>query len=372
MTFPKAVINLRYLTHNLRQIKKAISQQTKIMAVVKANAYGHGLLPITRHLHHQGINYFGVARLEEALAIRRLIKDATILVLSPIPEENFPDAVKERISLTVSDQLALKQLNNIARRAKTKALVHLKIDTGLHRSGLAPDEVTGFIKVITNQKNVILEGVFTHFANADSDNRFTQKQLGLFREIALPIKRLFPHTLLHTAASSAIFRFKESHFDLVRPGLALYGHISFTSPKINLKPILALTTRISRIHRVQKNETIGYDRTYTTKRKLTVATLMMGYADGLRRAPLSWPQVLIRNKSAPIVGRISMDQSVVDVSRIKPTPSAKSTVLLLDDRSDSLCSLEAIAKKIGTSPYEVLVDLSENRVHRIYIHGKVN
>lgn len=366
LTFPKAVINLDHLSHNLRRIKKAISQNTKVMAVVKANAYGHGLLPIARHLHRHGVNYFGVARLEEALSIRQIIPHSTILVLSPIPEENFIDAVKERISLTISDSRALKQLNNIARRQKTRALIHLKIDTGLHRSGSTPDEVTGFIKVLTDQKNIILEGVFTHFANAGSDNQFSQKQLNIFRKSALPIKKTFPHTLLHTAASSAIFRFKDSHFDLVRPGLALYGHVPFSSPKVNLKPTLTLTTRISRVHFVRKGETIGYDRTYTAKKNLTVATLMMGYADGLRRTPLSWPHVLIHKQIAPIVGRISMDQSMVDVSRIRPEPTTKSAVLLLGNQTGSPCSIETIAKKIGTSPYEILTSLSSSRIERVY------
>lgn len=359
-----AKIRLKNLTHNLIQIKNVISPKTKIMAVVKANAYGHGLLPIAKHLHFQGVNYYAVARPEEALALRKALSSAHILILSPVPAEFFPEMVRNDITLTLASSGDLKKLARVAKREKLTAKIHLKIDTGLNRAGCKPEEVDRFLRELSRHTHIQLEGVFTHFADSGNDDKFTRQQINIFEKAALPIKKIYPKLLLHAANSSAIFKFPKSHFDLVRPGLALYGHLPFKSKKIKLKPLLTLQTRINRVHLVRKGETIGYDRTFKAGKDLLVATIIAGYGDGIRRTPLPWPYAEINRQIAPIIGLISMDQITLDVSRIKKAPTLKTLVTLLSEKGP--CSLEAITARIGTSPYEVLTGLSGSRIARVY------
>ncbi len=362
----EAKISLGRLSHNLKQIRKAVGKGVEIMAVVKSNAYGHGLVPIAAYLYKEGVSRFAVARLEEALSLRASLKSVQILILSPILPDNFRAALKHNLTLTLTDKNELALLDRQAKKLRQVAKIHLKVDTGLNRSGVEPEEVLAFLGEAAGLKHLEIEGLFTHFANAGGDPTFTKKQLAVFKKVITDLTQegLLPK-IIHAAATSAIFKYKDSHFNLVRPGLALYGH----SPDVDnygLKPILSLSTRISRIHRVHRGETVGYNRTYTAKKDLLAATLYAGYADGLRRAPLSWPHVTINGKTAPIIGRMSMDQAVIDISLIKPKPTKLSRVILIANETSDSQSLATMAKKIGTSPYEVLTSQGE-RVTRTYI-----
>lgn len=363
----EAKISLSRLSQNLKLIRRAIGPKVTVMAVVKSNAYGHGLVPIAEYLFGQGVGYFGVARLEEALLLSRSLPKARILILSPILPENFALALKKNITLTVTEKTHLPQLQKAAQKTKKKARIHLKVDTGLNRSGVEPEAVLPFVKLAVSFENVSLEGIFTHFANASDDRAFTKKQLSTFQKVItdLKTKRVFPK-YIHASATAAIFKYKEAHFNLVRPGLGLYGHFPDHGQTFGLKPILSLFTQINRIHLVKKGETVGYNRTYLAKKNLLAATLCAGYADGLRRAPISWPYVSIKRQLAPIIGRMSMDQAIVDITKVKPQPTLKTTVVLLSGQPNSPVSLETIAEKIGASPYEVLTSLHE-RVTRTYV-----
>lgn len=363
----EAKISLSRLSQNLKLIRRAVGEKIAVMAVVKSNAYGHGLLPISRHLYAEGVKFFGVARLEEALAVRRVLPKAEILILSPILPENFAIALKKNIALTVTEKNHPPLLNAAAQKLHTKAKIHLKVDTGLNRSGVEPEEVLPFVDLAGSLGEISLEGIFTHFADASDDRAFTKKQLSVFQKIVTDLKTR--HTLpkyVHAAATAAIFKYKEAHFNLVRPGLGLYGHFPDHGETFDLEPILSLSTRISRIHRVRKGETVGYNRAYRARKNLLVATLCAGYADGLRRAPASWPHVSIKRQLSPIIGRMSMDQAIIDITKVKPQPTLKTKVVLLSGQPDSPVSLETIAEKIGTSPYEVLTSLSE-RITRTYV-----
>lgn len=359
----QAHINLSRLSHNLAVIRKSVGRKVAIMAVVKANAYGHGLVPIARDLFDQGVVYFGVARLEEALLLRKVLARVDILILSPIAPENFTLALTKKITLTLTEKSHLRLLNQTAEKLKIRAKIHLKVDTGLNRSGIEPEDTLSFTKHVHSFPHLDIEGVFTHFANAQ-DLPFSRKQLVIFNKIIKELRTngLLPK-LVHAAATGAIFRYPDSHFNLVRPGLGLYGHSPEKKP-FKLKPILSLRTGITRIHQVKKNETVGYNRIYKVKQDLLAATISAGYADGLRRAPKSWPHATINGQLAPIIGRMSMDQAVIDISHIKPRPTLRSKALLLADSAGPQ-SLETIAAKIGTSPYEVLTSLHE-RVTRTY------
>ncbi len=334
------------------------------MAVVKANAYGHGLLPIAKYLRSLGVEYFAVARPEEALSVRIALPSSHILILSPIPNEYFPEMLRNSITLTLTESGDLKKIARVAEREKLTAKIHLKIDTGLNRAGCKPEEVGRFVQELSRHPHIQLEGVFSHFADSGNNKKFTQQQIDIFEKVALPLKNIYPKLLLHAANSGAIFNFPRSHFDMVRPGLALYGHLPFKSKKIKLKPLLTLLTRINRIHLVKKGETVGYDRTFKAKKDLLVATIIAGYGDGIRRSPFPWPHAEINGQIAPIIGLISMDQIILDISRIHPTPTQKTPITLLSETGP--CSLETIAARIETSPYEVLTGFSPNRISRVY------
>lgn len=349
----EAVINLKCLKNNLQKIRKAVGPKVHIMAIVKASAYGHGMTTISEYLFTQGVNYFGVARLEEALQLRKALNSVHILILSPIPPENFSIAVSNQITLTLTNPLELKQLSLVAHNLNTSAKIHIKIDTGLHRTGIESDNVVPLFKLANSLQSIKVEGIFTHFANGD-DRKYTKFQLKNFNQVISQLGSLTP-PLIHACASKAIFSSPEAHFNLVRPGLSLYENI------------LDLSTHISRIHDLKPGDKVGYDTTFTAKRKMHVATIMMGYADGLRRAPLSWPYVLINNGIAPIIGRISMDQAVVDITHISPPPTKKSKVHIISSQALSTINESVLAEKIGTSTYELLTSFSPDRITRTYI-----
>lgn len=367
-----AEVDLGAVAHNLAEIRRQVGEKTAVMAVVKANAYGHGLREVARALSRAGAAWLGVAVPEEALELRELGLEQAILVLSHTPAKTMVEAIKQDIRLTVYSAHQQKDLVDAARRAGKRAKIHLKVDTGMGRLGFPPSPAgLEEMRAIAAAPEVEAEGIFTHFASADEeDASFTRYQLGLFREVLARLAAAgCRFRWRHAANSAALLRLPETHFNLVRPGLALYG--LYPSPAVNngcvhLRPAMSLKSRIVFLKEVPAGTGISYGRTFVTRRESRIATLPLGYADGYSRLLSNCGQVLVRGKRAPVVGRVCMDQTMIDVTDVEGAAEGDE-VVLFGRQGEAFLPVEELAAKMGTISYEVLCLVGE-RVPRFY-HG---
>ncbi|MEK9201328.1 MAG: alanine racemase [Patescibacteria group bacterium] len=318
------------LRHNLRQFKKLLQPETKIMAMVKANAYGHGQNLVVPTIASQ-VDFFGVATLTEAQQIRNLKIQTPILVCAPIDIPDIPKAVSQNISICIPSLEYLKQVSRYPLK------VHLKINTGMNRLGISTNEIREAIKIIQNS-SLSLDGVYTHFHSPESKS-VTQKQLELFKTCVSITKKSFPNVLVHAAKTAAIIDYPDSHFDMVRLGIGLYG--LWQQPK-NLKPVLSWTTQVTQSRKVERGETIGYSATHQFKKSSFTAVLPVGYYDGLDRGLSNTPS---------FVGRISMNFSTIQ------TPKLLKPGTTIDLIGKDL-STQALASRLDTIPYEVITRLN--------------
>lgn len=265
-----AEISLNNLTHNFTSVKKLLKPKTQIMSILKANAYGHGAVEIAKHLEKIGTDQIGIVCLFEARLLREAGIKIPILIMNYSDPDTFQKAMNLDISLNIMDEQSLKFLDKIARSQKKVAKVHVKVDTGMHRLGLSPEEAFKFISRIENYKNIFLEGVFSHFATADESNlEFTNQQLNIFNTLINQLlKKKINPPLLHIANSAATLRLQNSHLGMVRPGTILYGSppsLNF-KPPFTPKPILTLKTQIVQIRRIHSGETVSYGRNFQSKK----------------------------------------------------------------------------------------------------------
>ncbi len=364
-----AEIDLSAYAHNIGILRSKLSKVTKFMAVVKANAYGHGIVGIAGHAEKVGVDYLGVACLGEARVLRESGIRLPILILNYIDPEGAKEAIDLGVDITVMDEevLAAVQEN------KAPAKIHIEIDTGMHRAGISPDLALQFAEKISRIQGPRLEGIFTHFASADeTDLAFARRQLRTFQTVIDEIHQHDIHPpLIHAANSAATIVLPESHFSMVRAGVATYGLSPFASDDPNnsifgneFLPVLTLKTQIIQIRSIDPGETVGYGRTFKAKRKTKVALLPVGYGDGFRRAPQNWKEVLVHGRRVPILGRVSMDQTSIDVTDI-PNVKIHDEVVLLGKQGDEVLSAEEIDKNLGTISYEVVASLAA-RVSRVY------
>jgi len=364
-----AEINLRNYSYNFASVKKLVGPRVKIMAVVKANAYGHGAVEIANKAAKLGASYLGVACLYEARQLRESGNKLPILILGYTDAAGVSAVLDLNIAPNVMDEKVLKELDKQSRKRNKQTKIHIKIDSGMHRLGLLPEQALKFIPKIENYKNVILEGIFTHFATSDErDLTFTYKQLSIFNQCLKQLKAKKSPPLVHAANSAATLRIPTSHFSMVRPGIILYGLPPSDEFKLPFspKPILTLRTSIVQLRRIGKGETVGYGRTYKADKNTIVASLPVGYADGFRRAPSNWGFVLIKGKKVPLLGRVSMDQSSADVTDI-PNVKVGDEVVLIGHQGKEYISTEDVAKNLGTNNYEVISSMS-SRISRIYLN----
>ena len=364
-------VDLSALASNYRFLKSRLSKGTKVMAAVKANAYGHGIVEVSRKLIECGIDYLGVACIDEALMLRKYFARKPVLNLGVFLRHDIETVLENNITVTVADLNAAKTLNAAARRLKKKARVHVKIDTGMGRLGVWHEEAEEFIIQLCSMDNLIIEGLYTHFPSADSDEAFTKSQITAFcvlvnrlqiRGVSIPIK--------HAANSMAIIGFKDAHFNLVRPGLALYGLYPKDEllGKIDLRPVLSFKTKVAYIKKVAKGRSISYGRTYVTDKEAIIATLPVGYGDGYNRLLSNKGHVIIRGVRCPVVGVVCMDQTMVDVSCVKGV-RIDDDVVLIGSQGAGKIRVEDIAALCRTIPYEVVCWISP-RVPRVYILPK--
>jgi alanine racemase len=326
------------------------------MAVLKADAYGHGAIKIARTALSNGASWIGVATLGEALTLRRASIEAPILVLGYLPAWQASDAIRHNIRATVFTRAVLEAFSEAALSLQKTAKVHLKIDTGMGRLGISPGETVSFVKNI-KLPGLELEGVFTHFGRADeADLKSAREQLTIFQAIIAEVEELgLRPPLVHAANTPALINLPEAHFDMVRPGIGLYGLPPSPNTPLppEMQPVLSFKTTIGQVKLLQPGSPIGYGATYHTKTDETIAIIPVGYADGFRRAPYTWGEVLVKGQRASLVGRVSMDQAAINVSHI-PNVRQGDEVVLIGRQGSEQITAEEVAANLGTINYEVV------------------
>ncbi|MCX6020825.1 MAG: alanine racemase, partial [Chloroflexi bacterium] len=337
----------------------------EIMAVVKANGYGHGAVAVAGAALDAGASRLGVASIEEAVVLRRGGVTAPVLVLGSTPPWEAETLVRMRITPTVASKRLALALARCASESGVLMPVHLKVDTGMNRYGLAPDDVEPFARFLQELPGLHIEGIFSHFASADeTDKSFTHRQ---YRDFMAVAERLPEIPLRHIANSAGALDTPELALDMVRPGIALYGcypscEVGHEAP---LTPAFTLKARVVRVHEVQEGETVSYGRTWTAPRRSRVAVVPCGYADGLPRALSNRGAMLVRERLAPILGRVCMDQTVVDVTDI-PGVAVDDEVVIFGRQGSAAIPVEQLAEWSGTINYEILCGISL-RAPRVYL-----
>jgi alanine racemase len=337
------------------------------MAIVKANAYGHGAVKAARGALRGGASWCGVARIEEALELRRAGLECPILILGYTPPEQLPEAVAGRISVAVWDEVQVAAAASAAERSGHPARLHLKVDTGMHRLGVQPEDALHLAARLAATPGIIFEGLFTHFARADeADLSTTRQQEALFLQTLEQLESgaLRP-PLVHASNSAAALVSPTARFDLVRLGIAMYGlHPSDECPlPASFKPALSWKAVLSHVKSLPAGSGISYGHEYTTRSKECIATVPVGYADGFRRARPN--QVLVAGVRLPVVGRVCMDQLML---RLDGLPSARpgDEVVLIGRQGSELISAEDVARRWDTNNYEVVCGIGA-RVPRLYL-----
>lgn len=376
--FPWVEINLSALAHNLSQIRSVVGKKVKIAAVIKANAYGHGIVETAKFLERSKVDYLCVARISEALQLRESKVKSPILILGHAPAEFFKEIVSHNLTVTITNLEVAKALVTEGRRKNKTVKIHVKVETGMHRIGIETPQILFFLKKLLDLPNLKIEGLYTHFADADNlDLSFTRLQLERFKEVLRELEKAgIRIPLIHAANSAAILQLPESHLQMVRPGMVLYGLNPlpdlYSDEKFertfNLKPVLSFKTRIIQINYLPAGETIGYGRTYKTLKDAIIGTIAVGYGDGFRRTPQDWGEVLTRGKRCPILGRVAMDACQIDLSAI-PQAKVYDEVVLIGQSQDEIMTASEVARKLGSVNYEVVTGIMA-RVERRYINFK--
>ncbi|MCK4979689.1 MAG: alanine racemase, partial [Candidatus Delongbacteria bacterium] len=281
----RAIIDLSNLRNNYKIVKTFIGNDVKVLGIIKANAYGHGMLTIAKELIKLGVNYFGVAFLEEGIFLRNNGIDVPILVMGGINVEQIPEFIKYDIDITTSSLDKTKAISKTAVSLGKNAKVHIKIDTGMERLGVHWYNSERFIEETYNSENIIVEGIFSHFAKSDNDKAFTEKQIKRFDKILNLMQRNFlPIKYIHSANSAGIINLKDSHYNMVRPGLMLYGYSDLPKDfKEELKPVMSLLTKVSYFKVISKSVGVSYNHTYKSNHQTRIVTLPIGYGDGYNR-----------------------------------------------------------------------------------------
>jgi alanine racemase len=362
-------VDLDALTHNLRALRAFAG--VPVMGIVKANAYGHGLVPVALHLQAQGVEQLGVAFLEEGVALRRAGIRLPILVMGGIFGPQASQLIAEDLEITVSSIDKLRQVEAAAQALGRQATIHLKIDTGMERIGVHSYRAGPFIEAAVASRWCTVKGVYSHLACADDPaSPMTRQQLERFLDACAHFERLgVPMPIRHLANSGGLLHFPETHLDLVRPGIALYGVLPdpASRPTVDLRPALSLVSQVVYFKVVPVGQTVSYGGTWAPAADTRVVTVPIGYGDGFPRALSSRGEVLIRGRRHPIVGRICMDQFMVDIGP-QGTAYNEDAVVMIGAQDGQAIRCEDVAQAAGTIPYEILVGLN-SRIPREYVGG---
>jgi alanine racemase len=363
-----ATIDLPALAHNLSQIRERLSQDCSIMAVVKANAYGHGAIDVSRALVQSGVARLAVASVQEGVTLREAGINAEILVLVDLFDKHIQELLAYRLTPVITEERLLPALAKAAEALNQPLSIHVKVDTGMGRLGFSPSELATLFDALPAWKSLHIEGFMTHLADSDGDDSsHTEQQLKSFRGLLEQIEqRGIKVPFVHAANSAAIVRYPQSHFSLVRPGIMLYGYHTLpdTVPCPSLQPVLSLRTTVMQLRTIKPGETVSYNRTFVANRTSTIAVLPIGYADGYSRRLSNQGFVLIDGKRAPIVGLICMDMTMVDVTDI-PSVQVGDSVTLIGRQGQAAIWADEIAGWTDTIPYEILCAIG-SRIPRVY------
>lgn len=362
-------INTRALENNARLLKQLIGAQTELMVMVKANAYGHGAVEAARAALRGGATWLGVYAAGEGIELRDAGITAHILVVGPTMPDYLSAALARDLTLTVPALDYLQPIADAARALQTRARVHVKIDTGMTRLGLDPDTAAYEISRSARNDNIETEGILTHFAVADDPHargmphwgeQFTRQQLETFLRVADELERAgVAVKYRHAANSPGAMYYQHPRLNLVRAGILFYGlHPSSDVPRpAGFEPALAFKTRVALVRAVPAGRFVSYGATFETLRASRIAVLMVGYADGFRRQPNNYGEVLVRGKRAPIVGRVCMDQAMIDVTDIPGVQTGDEVVMIGKQGADEI-SAEEVGAKLGTNNYETVTTIS--------------
>lgn len=368
-----ALIHLSNIKENIFNIRRHVGKNCKILISVKANGYGHGAVEISRMAERVGVDWLGVATVPEGVELRKSGIMLPILKLSPAFQCEMKAAIENDITLTICDKQNVEELEVQAKILGIKVKVHLKIDTGMGRIGLNPMHIEEFFHWFRNNcSNVKIEGIFSHFAASDNpkDNRFTFNQLEMFNKIVIRAQEIYKQTFnfVHIANSGGVLAHKNSWCTMVRPGIMIYGFKPDENcpNTLELKPGLSLYSKVSFMKRIRKGTTVGYGRTWRASEDTWIATIPIGYADGFNRLFSNCGRCLINGVSYPIVGRICMDQSTVNLGPDGDSiVKVEDKVTLIGKDGNEEIPVYEWAKKLNTITYEVTCQIN-NRVKRIY------
>jgi len=363
-------INLDAIAQNVKNIKKLIGIERELMVVVKGNAYGHDAWEISSIALKSGANRLAVARIEEGIFLRKANIIAPLLVLGLTPEKQIELLLFYDITPTVCRLEMIRKISQVAIKMKKIAKVHLKVDTGMGRLGIFPQDVLDFVKKVMIMKNVEIEGIFTHFSVADEkDKAYTEKQFEKFINVVENLEREgIKIPIKHVGNSATLLDLPHMWLDMVRSGISVYGLYPSTEVKepINLIPAQQFKTKIIFLKELPTGESIGYGRTHITKKRTIVASLPLGYADGYNRLLSNQGEVLVRGRRVPIIGRVCMDQCMIDITNL-PQVEIGDEVVLWGKQRDEEITVEEIAQKIGTINYEVVHMPDKKRVPKLFI-----
>ncbi len=364
-------IDLDAIAHNCREVKKWIGEKTELAAVIKGNAYGHGIVMVAKTALENGATRFAAARVDEGIVVRKAGIEAPIFVLGYVSAEEMETAVKWRITPPIMHWHTAKAVSDISSAQGLVTPVHVKVDTGMGRFGLLPDEVVDFVKLLIELPGIVLEGLYTQFAVADeADKTYTYKQWDVYKQVLKALEEAgIQIPIRHVCNSAGTLNFPEMHLEMVRCGTAIYGHYPspVTDQSVPLRPAMTLKSRVGRIRTLSPDSSISYGRTYTTSRPTTVALVPIGFGDGFSRKLSNKGSVLIRGKRVPIVGRVCMDQCIVDVSGI-PEVQQDDEVVLFGRQNGAEITAEEIASLMDSINYVVLKAVTA-RVPRVYFKG---
>jgi len=363
-----AEIDIPNLIFNLNNIRKKVSP-AKVMAVVKADAYGHGAVEISKALVKEGVDFLAVARVEEALELLEAGIRAKILIFGSLFQDEMEEAFRAGVRISVTGVVDLEKVKKSILSTGKAAIVHVNVDTGMGRVGIPYAEAIDFIRKLASLENVRVESVYSHFSTSDErDKSYSYLQLERFKKIFEGLRgEKIKIPFIHMSNSGAILDIPESYFNMVRPGVSLYGYrpSSKTSESIPLRQVMRFITHVSAVRRVPEGSFISYGRKYRTERETSIVVLPVGYADGYTRAFTNKGYVVIKGKEYPVVGTVTMDQIMVDIGD-DDIREGDEVLLWGDDRnSGKSISLTELAELIGTIPYELCCAVSK-RVPRIY------
>ncbi len=366
------------LINNVSEFIRICEGSHKVMAVVKSNAYGHGLREVLKILKDTKIRKFGVFTLEEAIIVREYIPDAMVLVFQSLYNEGLKEAIDRGFNITIGSKDSLINLTEIIQNTMNPPFIHLKVETGTNRQGILMEDIDDVASILTQQRKIKLSGIYTHYANIEdtTDHSYAMYQLNNYRRFIEEFKRRgINFEFKHTACSAAAILFPETHFDFVRIGISLYGHWpskeTFVSAnhlnieKPSLMPVMSIKTWIMQIKKVSASEYIGYGCTYRATRDMKIGILPVGYANGYKRAFSNNSFVIVNGRRAPVVGRVCMNITMIDITDI-PSVNVTDEVILLGRSDSEVISAEDLAQFSQTINYEVLTQTDPSAKRIIY------